>query len=98
MNHLIGQQIIDLQLSPELEASTIQHKFSQLYWQELVPELEVLFNQLTTVEEVVIIDRLEIDLGTLAPSSLRKEIILPIISHKIKDWFSKNNVFFELTK
>lgn len=91
MNHLIGQQIIDLQLSPELEAATIQHQFSQLYWQELVPELDQLFNQLTTADEVITIDRLEIDLGHFAPSELRKEIILPMITHQIKDWLSKNN-------
>ncbi len=90
MKHMIGKQIIELQLSRDQEASSMQNKFSQMYWQEMIPAMEALFNDLTTEEELIQIDRLEIDLGILSTNELQKDLLIPRLKKEIENWFQNN--------
>ncbi|MEO1259496.1 MAG: contractile injection system tape measure protein [Bacteroidota bacterium] len=92
MKHVIGKQVIQLQLSTDREAAKLQHRFSQLYWQDLVPAMGDLFDELTGSEEVVEIDRLEIDIGMLPNVDFQKEWILPLLKQAIEKWFQQNKV------
>jgi len=70
MKHLIGRQIFDLNISPDLDAAMLQQRVSQLCRDQVWPQLEELFNSLSDEEEIIRIDRLEIDLGQLAEQDL----------------------------
>jgi hypothetical protein len=90
MKHLIGQQIFELKLDSEAEAAQMQHNISDLYWKELVPALDRLFSELSTADQTIEIDRLEIDLGQLSPGELRAEIIIPVLEDQIRKYLEEN--------
>ena len=90
MKHLIAKQIINLKLEPQLEAATVQQQFSELFWQDLLPALDQLFDQLALEGEVLEIDQLEIDLGAFQLSELRKDILVPILLKEVEKWFQLN--------
>lgn len=72
MQHFIGKQIIDVSLHSSLDAFRVQQQLSEHYWSVLLPLLEETFNRCTGNEEVIYIDRLEIDLGTIRESDMQK--------------------------
>lgn len=71
MQHIIKKQIIDLQLDKQLDAFFLQQQMSNQFWQSVLPILEDEFNKLTTEEEVITLERVEIDLGVLAADDIR---------------------------
>ncbi|MDX2070793.1 MAG: contractile injection system tape measure protein [Haliscomenobacter sp.] len=74
--HLIGKQTFDLRLSAKDEAHDIQHELSRLYWQRVVPGIERLFDRLAGPDELIRLDKLELDLGTISPQDLRSDVFV----------------------
>lgn len=64
-NHLIGKQEILLRLSKIGEASAVQQRVSELYYNTILPEVEKLLDRYSDVEELIAIPQLEIDLGQI---------------------------------
>lgn len=64
MEHLIRKQLIDIQLNPGMDSFSIQQKLSEQYWRFLIPLMEDVFDQFQP-DEVIIIDSLSINLGTI---------------------------------
>ena len=87
--HIIAKQTIHLQIAPTVEEASIQHQWSELYWQDLLPEIDRLFTQYCPNGEVWQIDQLELDLGHFQTGELRKEILLPLLSQALEKWLSK---------
>lgn len=98
MKHLIGKQLIDLRIGHELEASAIQHQLSQLYWHDLVPAIENIFDQWVPVGEVMEIEQLEIDLGQLHPKALTKEALLPLLQQALQEWFIQHGEKYQYAR
>ncbi len=65
MKHLIRKQVIWLQLDAGQPAFTIQQVARDYYYREILPALEQLFDELSMKNEVVYIEKLEINLGDL---------------------------------
>lgn len=63
VTHKIHRQILDLQLSEKKDAFSLQTQFRDLYFDELLPLIEAELNRLSPGDEVIVIDRLELDLG-----------------------------------
>jgi hypothetical protein len=72
MPHIIKRQLIDLLLDNESNAFRIQHRFGEHYRNEIVPILESVFYEYCDEDEVLLLDRLEIDLGTITEEALEK--------------------------
>lgn len=70
MKHLIGKQILAINMKTGEKAFDLSNKLSGLFWQRIVPILENLFDQYSNEHELVRIDRLEIDLGQLTENQL----------------------------
>lgn len=64
MEHLIRKQLIDIQLNPGMDSFSIQQKLSEQYWRFLIPLMEDVFDQFQP-DEVILIDSLSINLGTI---------------------------------
>ncbi|MEP7253814.1 MAG: contractile injection system tape measure protein [Ginsengibacter sp.] len=64
MQHIIKKQIINLSLQKKMDVFQIQQKMSADYWSNIVPILEKAFDDISTADETISIDTLEIDLGT----------------------------------
>ncbi|MBA5868945.1 MAG: hypothetical protein GDA68_02900 [Nitrospira sp. CR2.1] len=62
--HLIAKQVFELRVGfNEGATSQFQNFFSGQYWQSIVPAFERLFDRLIAPDEIVRVDRLEIDVG-----------------------------------
>ena len=58
-------------MDPGLDAFALQQAASKYYWDEVLPVLERLFDELSRNGQIIQLDRIELDLGTLTESSLR---------------------------
>lgn len=72
MQHLIKKQFIELTLDSSLDHFHIQQLVSSQYWSQMVPLLQKAFDTIGNEEEVIQLDKLEIDLGRLTVKSLEK--------------------------
>jgi len=71
MRHLIKKQELLLRIAPGLEPFGVQHAASSFYRDKLLSVLERVFDELSKEEEVIMIDRLVIDIGRIAEKTLR---------------------------
>jgi hypothetical protein len=90
MQHIINKQIIDLRIAKSLDAFRIQQAMSDHYRQHLIPLLEKEFDSIAGADEVVLIDRMEIDLGELTEAEIVNVTISDYISNKIIKQFAES--------
>lgn len=92
MQHIIKKQIIELVIDKHIDAFEIQHQVSDWYWNRFLSQLDNELNKLSATNEVLYIDRLEIDLGVLNTTQLQEtqlqKIALPSIAQKIQESLS----------
>ena len=73
--HHIGKYFFHVNLGSRQDGFAWQEKLSQLFWIKLKPEMEALFDRVVGPDEVVRIEKLEIDLPYLKPGDLEDELI-----------------------
>ncbi|RQO66350.1 hypothetical protein DBR43_29455 [Pedobacter sp. KBW06] len=89
MQHLIRKQQIDLQLDKQLDSFRIQQQFSDQFWKYLVPLLEHEFDKMVTEEEVISLDRIEIDLGVITEAQISQIVWNPDLYELFKTEIKK---------
>lgn len=70
MNHIIRKQTILLTLSKRMNGFKVQHQVSRFYYDQLLGVLEKTFDALSNQDEMISIDRIEIDLGSITMQQL----------------------------
>ena len=70
--HFIKKQVIELKLNKKADAFRMQHLMSKHYYDEMVPLLDDIFNEFCGDNEVVVLDKLEIDFGIILEKDLEK--------------------------
>lgn len=106
MQHLINRQTIQLHLMRSDDAFQMQQLISDHYWNDLMPMMTSLFDELSTNEEVIRLDRLEVDLGQITLTEVRQarwnETLLSVIRkqlyEKIVDGYRKGSLVIRETK
>jgi hypothetical protein len=63
--HIIGRQTILLQLPSQPNACDLQQQASRLFWETVAPALEELFDRYAAADELISIEKLQVDLGFL---------------------------------
>ena len=63
--HLIGKQILKLEIDSSKNAYAIQQSMSQMVWKDLLPELNKLFDKIVGNDVVISLDKIEIDIGNI---------------------------------
>lgn len=66
MQHVIKKQIIELQIDENLNSFTIQQQVSNHYLQQIVPLLQIQFDAITNEDEILVLDNVEINIGTIS--------------------------------
>ncbi len=74
MQHVIKRQNIHLSLDRKTDAFQSQQMMSQHYWQEIVPALGKLFDEISSEDEVLYFDTLEVDIGWLHVQDISRHI------------------------
>ncbi len=64
-NHLIGKQILELEVKASDPVYSMQQHLSELVWNVLLPELNKLFDRLVNENEVVSIDSITLNIGEI---------------------------------
>ncbi len=85
MQHQIKQQQLLLTISNGLDAFRIQQLASDYYWHTLLPALEEVFNSLSSDDEIVQVDRLEIDFGAITAGNIEQNQLPSSIGSKIRE-------------
>lgn len=65
MQHVIKKQIISLRVDESLDSFRIQQQISDYFWRDMLPLLEKEFDKISAEEELISLDRVEIDLGVI---------------------------------
>jgi hypothetical protein len=77
--HRIQRQILELAVGTIVDAPAVQQQLAASFWERTVPELEDVFDRAAGPDELLRLDRLELDLGTIGggdwPSEFRKKLI-----------------------
>lgn len=72
--HVINRQIIDLKVQSQKNAFSIQQRVREIYLSEVIPMFDRIMNELTDGDQVLCLDRLEIDLGDLTVDQLDRQL------------------------
>jgi hypothetical protein len=75
--HIINKQVFDLRMPSRENAFAVQGRVSELYQEKILPILNKVLNELVPPGEVIVIDKIEIDLETIAEHELEEK--LPVI-------------------
>src|SRR5437667_1417592 len=77
--HRIQRQIVELVIGASAEGPAVHQELARPFWDRAVPELEQVFDRAAGPDELLRLDRLELDLGTIGggdwPSEFRKKLI-----------------------
>ena len=73
MQHIIKKQVIELQIDKSLDSFSIQQQVSNHYLQQIVPLLQIQFDSITNEDEVLVLDKLEIDIGNLSATDINNK-------------------------
>ncbi len=92
MQHQIKQQQLLLTISNGLGAFRIQQLASDYYWHTLLPALEEVFNSLSSDDEIIQMDKLEIDLGSITGNDFEQNQLPPLLGLKIRE-ICKEKIF-----
>lgn len=75
-NHLIGKKVIQVEVNASEDTYALQQKLSEMVWKNLAPELSDLFNRYAGEDEVLRLDKVEIDLGEINLKGLDDDTII----------------------
>ncbi|KAF0236155.1 MAG: hypothetical protein FD181_2970 [Prolixibacteraceae bacterium] len=82
--HIINSEVLEITVSDRGHAYSIQNKVSEIVREKLNPALDQLFSKTSGSGEIVRIEKLIIDLGTISGKELENELVDKTIS-KIRD-------------
>lgn len=72
--HRIQRQVVELSLGEGFPTHSTQDVFARAFQEELLPELNAVFDRIADATRLLRLDRMEIDLGTIASSDWRPEL------------------------
>src|SRR5688572_21352381 len=70
MQHLINKQTIHLLLNKNTNVFQMQQQMSRHFWNEILPQINTVFDELSNDEDVIRISKLEINLGELTEKEM----------------------------
>jgi hypothetical protein len=89
MNHVIKTQILAVQIQQQEGAFTIQQQIRDLFYHVILPVLEKAFDEICPVDEVIRLDRFEIDLGMVTINDLEGLDLTEVLKKKIQEQISE---------
>src|SRR5215468_4704517 len=77
--HRIQRQIVELVIGASAESPAVHRELAPSFWDRVVPELEQVFDGAAGPDELLRLDRLELDLGRVGgadwPAEFRRKLI-----------------------
>jgi hypothetical protein len=79
-SHTIARIILEIQTGRLGDTWSLQEELSRLLWQQALPEMEALFDRLVGSEEVIRLDRVEVELQPLDEQFLAVDFVPSLLS------------------
>ncbi len=76
--HIIQKQVLDITLDTDRDAYLVQEDVRRVYYERIVPMLDEVFSSLAGPDEIVRLDRLDLDLGRIARRDLEEEMVTQV--------------------
>jgi hypothetical protein len=73
--HIVNRQVLELTIRERTKSASIQNKISKVVRQKLYPALDSVFSKISGNGEIVRIDKLVIDLGTISEKELENGLV-----------------------
>jgi hypothetical protein len=73
--HIINRQVLEVTIRERTKSASIQNKISEVVLQKLYPALDSVFSKISGNGEIVRLDKLEIDLGTIPEKELENGLV-----------------------
>lgn len=77
--HRIQRQIVELAVGAAAQGTAVHQELARPFWDRAVPELEAVFDRAAGPDQLLRLDRLELDLGTIGggewPEEFRRKLI-----------------------
>src|SRR3981189_2390141 len=77
--HRIRRQIVELAVGDAAQGSAVHQELARPFWDRATPELEQVFDRAAGPDELLQLDRLELDLGAIGnadwPAEFRRKLI-----------------------
>jgi hypothetical protein len=74
-SHIIHQQKLEVQFESNMDYFSIQNEIQELYYEQLLPAIEALFDETAGDKTSIVIERLEIDCGILNSNGWKKALV-----------------------
>lgn len=80
--HRIQRQVVELIIGATVEGPVVHQELARSFWERAVPDVEEVFDRAAGPEELLRLDRLELDLGTIRggdwPSKFRRKLVVEL--------------------
>ncbi len=73
--HIIKKQVLDVTLDSDVGSFSLQSELGRIYHEDMVPLIDEYCNLLSNDDEIIRIDKLEIDLGNIDKKAMRRELV-----------------------
>src|SRR5690349_10582069 len=73
--HKIGIADMEVEIEPVVDAFSFRNEVRSVFYDDLLPGLEELFNELQLSEQTLILDSIMIDVGELSLKQWKKELV-----------------------
>lgn len=87
MRHVIKKQVFEIAASEQEDRFSLHQEASRYYYNQVLPALEKIFDKISNDTDVLLIDKLEIDLGRITWKADLKTIIVDNLFIKLKKEF-----------
>ena len=82
--HIIGRTVLELDSGTVADVWELQETMSRLLQNRAISDLEALFDDLATADEVIRFDHVEVDLGEFSPYALDEEFV-PVLVRALRE-------------
>lgn len=77
--HIIEKQIFQLQVASQKGSFERQQEISKLFWEVLSPEIEKVFDRFSEANKVMLLKKIELDLGIITPEQLKDVLVQKLV-------------------
>ena len=78
-HHIILRQVFELEFPAVADGFALQQEIGRIVQEKLLPRIEALFDRFSNSDELIRIDRLELDLGRIPPEDLEETLIQTVL-------------------
>lgn len=84
MQHIIKKQCIELNVKAGTnDVFQLQQRFSDTYWKKIMPAIAIVFDSISAEDEVIVIEKIEIDLGAIAYKEIEEWGIEKLVADEL---------------